>query len=145
MHSTCLTIVVVLRYFTWPLRLPSFLLPLSYRTQGLLIPFNTLIPIQTKPLIRTPLRAFLFVFFRVCLVTQPCPTLCNPLDCSLPGSSVLGIFQARTLEWVTISFSRESSWPRDQTCISCVSCIAGGFFTHWAILFPFSLTELNKT
>ena len=51
---------------------------------------------------------------------------CNPLDCSPPGSSVHGISQARILEWVPISFSRGSSWPRDQTCIS---CIAGGFFT----------------
>ena len=41
------------------------------------------------------------------------------MDCSLPGSSVHGIFQARILEWVAISFSRGSSWPRDQTCISC--------------------------
>ena len=46
---------------------------------------------------------------------------------------VHGIFQARILEWVAISFSRGSSWPRDQTHISCVSCIASRFFTHWAI------------
>ena len=44
-------------------------------------------------------------------------TLCEPMVCSLPGSSVHGIFQARILEWVTISFSRESSWPRDWTHI----------------------------
>ena len=43
---------------------------------------------------------------------------CNPRDCSPPGSSVHGIFQARILEWVAISFSRESSQPRDQTCVS---------------------------
>ena len=42
-------------------------------------------------------------------VTQSCPTLCDPMDCSLPGSSVHGIFQARVLEWVAISFSRGSS------------------------------------
>ena len=47
------------------------------------------------------------------------------------GSSIHGIFQARILEWVTISFSRKSSWPRDQTHVSCTSCIAGGFFTIW--------------
>ena len=47
------------------------------------------------------------------LVTQLCPTLCNPMDCSPPDSSVCGIFQARTLEWVVISFSRESLRPRD--------------------------------
>ena len=46
-------------------------------------------------------------------VTQSCPTLYDPMDCSLPGSSVYGIFQARVLEWVAISFSRGSSQPRD--------------------------------
>ena len=51
-------------------------------------------------------------------VTQSCPTLCNPMDCSLPGSSVHGIFQARVLEWGAISFSRVSSWTRDQTQVS---------------------------
>ena len=55
--------------------------------------------------------------------------LCNPMDCSPPGSSVHGIFQARILEWVVIPFSRGSSWPRDWTHVSWVSCIAGGFFT----------------
>ena len=45
-------------------------------------------------------------------VAQSCLTLCNPMDCSLPGSSVHGIFQASVLEWVAISFSRGSSWPR---------------------------------
>ena len=48
-------------------------------------------------------------------VAQSCPTLCDSMDCSLPGSSVLGIFQARILEWVAISFSRGSSRPRDWT------------------------------
>ena len=62
-------------------------------------------------------------------VAQSCLTLCDPMDCSLPGSSVHGIFQARVLEWVAIAFSRGSSWPRDQTQ---VSCIAGRYFTLWA-------------
>ena len=57
------------------------------------------------------------------------PTLCNPVDCSLPGSSVHGILQARVPEWFAISFSRGSFWPRDWTP---VSCIAGGVFTIWA-------------
>ena len=61
------------------------------------------------------------------LVAQSCPTLCNPVDCILPGSSVHGILQARILEWVTIPFSRRSSKPRDWTW---VSSIAGTFFTH---------------
>ena len=47
-----------------------------------------------------------------------CTTLCDTMDCSLPGSSVHGIFQARVLEWVAISFSRGSSWPRDCTWVS---------------------------
>ena len=51
-------------------------------------------------------------------VTQSCPTLCDPTDRSLPGFSVHGIFQARVLEWVAISFSGGSSWPRDQTRVS---------------------------
>ena len=69
---------------------------------------------------------FNFHYVCVCLVTQSCLTLCDPMDCSRPGSSVYGIYQARILEWVAISFSRESSQPRDWTL---VSCIAGGFFT----------------
>ena len=52
-----------------------------------------------------------------------------PMDCGLPGSSVYGIFQARVLEWIAISFSRGSSWPRDRTW---VSCIVGRCFTVWA-------------
>ena len=54
------------------------------------------------------------------LVTQLCLTLCNPMDCSPPGSSVHRVFQARILEWVAISFSRESSRPKDQTHVSCI-------------------------
>ena len=63
-------------------------------------------------------------------VAQSCPTLCDPMDYSLPGSSVHGIFQARVLKWVAISFSRGSSGPRDQTW---VSCIVGRVFTVSAI------------
>ena len=55
------------------------------------------------------------------LATRSCPTLCNPIDCSLPGSSVHGILQKRKLEWVAISSSRGSSQPRDQTRVSCAS------------------------
>ena len=60
------------------------------------------------------------------LITQSCPTLCDLMNCSLPGSSVHGILQAGILEWVATSFSRGSSQPRNQTP---VSCIAGRFFT----------------
>ena len=51
-------------------------------------------------------------------VAQSCPTLCSPVDCSLPGSSIHGIFQARVLEWGAISFSRGSSWPGDWTWVT---------------------------
>ena len=62
-----------------------------------------------------------------------CPTLCDTMDCSPPGSSVHGILQARILEWVAIPFSRGYSRPwRDQTQ---VCCIAGRFFTVWATYF----------
>ena len=104
------------------------------------------------------------------LVAQSCPTLCNPLDCSLPGSSVHGILQARILEWIAFPFSKGSSQLRDQTqgfphCRQILyqlshkenprilewaaypfssrssqprnqtraSCIAGRFFTNWAL------------
>ena len=62
-------------------------------------------------------------------VAQLCPTLCDPMDSSLPGSAIHGIFQARILEWTAISFSRGSSRPRDWTL---VSCIADRCFTVWA-------------
>ena len=54
-------------------------------------------------------------------------------NCNSPGSSVRGIFQAKILEWVAFYSSRGSSQPRDWTCVSCVSCIAGRFFTCWGI------------
>ena len=60
---------------------------------------------------------------------KSCPTLCNPMGCSLPGSSVHGIFQAIVLEWIAISFSRGSSQPRDRTW---VPPIVDRRFTVWA-------------
>ena len=80
------------------------------------------------------------------LAAQLCPTLCDPVNCSLPGSSVHGILQVRVLEWVTIPFSTGSS----QGLLNCrtwtqVSQIAGGFFTIWATRKPFLfLTNLEK-
>ena len=68
--------------------------------------------------------------FSYCVkVSQPCLTLWDHTDCSLPGSSVHGVLQARILEWVAIPFSRGSSWPRDWTK---VFHIVGRFFTVWA-------------
>ena len=62
-------------------------------------------------------------------VSQSCPTLCDPMDCNLPGSSVHGLLQPRILEWVAISFLKRSSQPRDRTR---VSHIGGRCFTIWA-------------
>ena len=62
-------------------------------------------------------------------VAQLCPTLCDPMGCSLSGPSVHGIFQARVLEWIAISFSRGPSWSRNRNQ---VSRIAGRRFTIWA-------------
>ena len=74
-----------------------------------------------------------FTFFlETCVysVAQCCLTLYNPMDFSPPGSSVCGIFQARILEWVAVSFSRESIQPRDRTHISCVSYIGRQILYH---------------
>ena len=62
-------------------------------------------------------------------VSQSCLTLCDPMDYSPPGSSVHGILQERILGWFAISFSRGSSWLRDQTC---ASCIGKRILYHWA-------------
>ena len=65
------------------------------------------------------------------LVAQSCPTLCDPMNCGPPGSSVHGILQGGTLEWVAIPFSRGSSWPRDRTRVFCVFCVSRQVLYHW--------------
>ena len=69
---------------------------------------------------------------------QSCPTLCDPMDCSPPGSSVRGNFQTRILEWVPIFFSGRSSQPRDQTQVSCAcdQFLSGAqlFVTSWSVV-----------
>ena len=76
-----------------------------------------------------PLFALTLLGYVEVLVTQSCPILCDPMGCSPPGSSVYGIVQAGILEWAAMPSSRGSSWPRDQTW---VSCITGRHFTVWA-------------
>ena len=95
--------------------------------------------LQLLYFIRRVILILIICVFLVCLVkytlwicvstAQSFLILCNPMDYSLPGSSVHGILLARILEWVAIPFSRGSSQPRDQTWIS---CIEGRFFTIWA-------------
>ena len=72
------------------------------------------------------IHIYVYIYIYVCVHAtslQLCPTLCNPVDCSLPGSSVHGIRQARKVEWVAMPSSRGSSRPGDRTCISYISCI----------------------
>ena len=75
-----------------------------------------------------PARGAVFVFV---LVTKSSLTLCDPMDCSMPSSSVHRISQANVLESVAISFSRGSCWPRDWTFVSYVSCIGRWVLHHW--------------
>ena len=97
--------------------------------------FCVLVCVYVYVLVRTLNMKFVFLTSfklhmqcsEVCI--QSCPTLCDPIDCSPPGSSVHGIVQAKILEWSAISFSKGSSPPRDYTHISCISCIGRGFFT----------------
>ena len=80
---------------------------------------------------------------------QSCPTsVCDPMDCSLPGSSVSGVFQARILEWVAVPFSRESSDPGMQPVPLLSPALAGRFFTTsatWEVLYytQYVLTETD--
>ena len=69
----------------------------------------------------------------VCSVPRFCPTLWDSMDCSPPDSSIHGVFQARILEHIAISSSRGSSWPKDWTWISCVSCTGRWVLHPWAI------------
>ena len=75
-------------------------------------------------------------------VAQSCATLCSSMDSSLPGSPIYEIFQARVLEWVAISFSKESSWPADRTW---VSHVAGRHFTLWATREAPAITQSDLT
>ena len=70
---------------------------------------------------------------------QLCPALCDPMDCSPPGSSVHGFIQSRILKWVAMPSSRQSSRPRDWTCVSYISCTDWRFFTTRTTWVPMSL------
>ena len=85
------------------------------------------------------------VWFMYAQSLQLCPTLCNPMNCSLPGSSVHGILQARILEWIAMLSSERLFQPRDPARDSCFSFIAGRFFIHWATWeAPSNMADLNK-
>ena len=78
---------------------------------------------------RTNPHEYIHIYIYPCVCVLVTVTLCDPMDCSPPDSSVYGILQARILEWVAIPFSKVSSQPRNWTQ---VFCIAGRFFTIWA-------------
>ena len=77
----------------------------------------------TMPHLNTYILICVCVCVHVRKSLQSCPTLCDPMDHSQPGSSVHGIFQGRILEWVAMPSSKRSSQPRDQTFISYITCI----------------------
>ena len=108
----------------WPFCLPVTDGQASVRGASTWAPRFLTICLQVSEMLSQPLSEW------VSEVTQLCPTLCDHMDCSLPGSSLHGILQARVLEWVAISFSRGSSRPRDWTW---VFCIPGRCFNLWAI------------
>ena len=99
-----------------------------------------------------PISIVLYMLRMQAQSLQSCPTLCNLVDCSSPGSFVHGIFRARTREWVAVFSSRGSSWVRDQTWVSCIADILYWWATgkahilkmlilyFWSILQMFSPT-----
>ena len=80
-------------------------------------------------------QSFIFNILCVCVCVCVCVLnhvqLCDPMDHSPPDSSVHGIFQARIFKWVAAFYSRRSSWPRDQTRVSCISCIDSFILYHY--------------
>ena len=105
--------------------LSSHLLHLSYELLLLIFFIHHHILVFTR---RGHIQSYLIDFLsefsltrKKVLVAQSCPTLCDPMDCSPPGSSVHGILQARILEWITMPSSRGSSWPRDRPMFSYIS------------------------
>ena len=80
----------------------------------------------------------------MCSVAQSCSALCDPMGCSLPGSSVHGIFQVRILCWIAISYSRRSSQPRDQTRVSCIGRWILYHSTTWKAQYIYICLYWNK-
>ena len=89
---------------------------------------------RSTPTVRSHVNSMYLWCCAVCYA-QLCPTLCNPMDCSPPGSSVHGIFQAGILECIAISSSRGSCQPRDQTRISCIGRQILYHWTTWEAMY----------
>ena len=113
--------------------MPSQDLGLRTRVLGCFLCLDPSFPSLTLCLL-WPWGSFLKACVRVCSISSAVSdSFATPMDCSLPGSSVHGILQARRLEWAAIPSSRGSCWPRDQIHIFCISFTASGFSTCWAI------------
>ena len=89
-------------------------------------------PTHTSSLFICECGVHFSVCIHMCLVTQSCPNLCNPMDCSLPGSSIHGIILARILEWIACSFSRGSSQSCDWTHVYSHLLLGRQILYHWA-------------
>ena len=109
-------------------------------SHGLCWRYYYFLKILSQPII----KGFSFQSCCACSIAQSCPTLCNPMDYSLPRFSVHGTFQAMTPEWGAISSSREFSWPRDRSPIPCISALADRFFTTVPLGKSNYFTVLNK-
>ena len=90
------------------------------------------------------IRVWISLYVCVCSVAQLCLTLCDPMDCSLPGTSVYGLLQANILEWVAISLTNGSSCPRDRTRNSCISSF-GRWTSLWGQYSACHKVELGVT
>ena len=101
----------------------------DWRTEEL-VAWTPIIPVRGPN--RICFQIGLVKCMHACSVAQSYLTLCDHMDYSPPGSSVHGILQARILDWVAVSSCRVSSQPRDQTCISCISCTGRWILYHWA-------------
>ena len=88
-------------------------------------------PLCTKHFLQT-LLSWVWQAGQAALLARSHPTLCDSMDCSSPGSSLHGVFQARILEWDVISYSRASSQPMERTHPSCISCIGRQILYCWA-------------
>ena len=137
---TCLSVALFgfnLFWVFWALWIWVFISPSRFGKSSAIIAVNVLsVPFSFSSSRKEILWVLFFFFFivshksHVCAeLLQSCPTLCNHMDDSPPGSSVHGILQARVLEWVAMASSMGYFQPRDQTHISFVSCIGRWFFT----------------
>ena len=102
--------ILMVHYLLFFSGLPNISQPYHISRGNFLVLFMISFPVHRSTLYK--------VSEQVSEVAQLCPTLCDPVDCSLPGSSIHGILQTRILEWVAISFSRGSSRSRDQSRVS---------------------------